>query len=77
MELKVVNYRLPKGKVLNNPQYKARGVGRILSQPPVLNGIFQRGSFCTDLFPDTLYRKYIKFAPNRPTQPRPPESLRP
>ena len=26
---------------------------------------FQKGSFCTDLFPNTLYRKCIKFAPKR------------
>ena len=29
----------------------------------VLNGIFQKGYFCTYLFLNTLYRKCIKFAP--------------
>ena len=28
----------------------------------VLNAKFQKGSFCIDLFPNTLDRKYVKFA---------------
>ena len=41
-----------------------RGVERIFSMGGgggVSNAIFQKGSICTDLFPNTLYRKCRKF----------------
>ena len=42
-----------------------------------LNGIYQKGSNCTDLIPNTLYRKCIKFAPKKGGSPPPvPTCLR-
>ena len=34
----------------------------VLTRGVILDAIFQKGSFCSDVFPYTLYRKYIKFA---------------
>ena len=45
--------------------FPTRGVGRNFSRGVVLSAIFQKGSFCTDLFCNTLYRKCIKLAPLR------------
>ena len=42
-----------------------RGVGRTFSRWVVLNATFQKLNFCTDLVPNTLYRKCIKFAHKR------------
>ena len=43
-----------------------RGVGRNFSMGVVLNVFFfKKGSYCTDLFPNTLYRKCIKFGPKK------------
>ena len=49
------------------PVYMAgtRGVGRNFSRGVVLNAIFQKVFFCTDLLPNTLYRKCMKFAPKK------------
>ena len=54
---------------------------RTFSMGVVLNVIFQNSSFCTDLFPNTLLMKYIKFAPppkkKAPESPPPPPFLCP
>ena len=42
-----------------------RGVGRNFPRVVVLNAIFHKGYLFTDLFPNTLYRKCIKFAPKK------------
>ena len=43
--------------------FLSRGIGMNISREGVvLNRIFQKGYFCIDLFPNTLDRKYIKFA---------------
>ena len=42
-----------------------RVVGWNFIRGVVLNVTFQKGYFCTDLFPNTLYRKYIRFAPKK------------
>ena len=43
-----------------------RGVGKNLSRGGgVLDETFQKGSLCTDLFPNTLCRKCIKFTPHK------------
>ena len=51
-----------------------RGVGRNFSTGGgvVLNGNFLKGCYCTDLCPNTLYRKCIKFAPKKGGRPPPP-----
>ena len=59
-------------------QNNFRGVGRTFSRGVVLNAAFQKGYFCTDLIPNTLYRKCIKFAQKKDPDPPdpPPPSLR-
>ena len=57
-----------------------RGVGRNFSMGGRFKCYFLKGYFCTDLDPNTLYKKCIKFAPRnggggRPTPP-PPHFLR-
>ena len=40
-------------------------VGRNFVKGGRLNGIYQKGSNCADLIPNTLYRECIKFAPKK------------
>ena len=63
-------------------QVGTRGGGRNFSRGGgSLNAIFQKGSFCNDLLPNTLYRKCIKFASQKggggPTDPSDPPFRRP
>ena len=43
--------------------FKGEGGGGV-----VLNAILKKGSFCTDLFYNTLYRKCMEFAPPPPLE---------
>ena len=56
-----------------------RGVGRNFSMGGRFKCYFLKGSFCTDLDPNTLYKKCIKFSPKKGglSDPPPPLSYAP